>query len=844
MWIKIVKSCILFFLFFIHQVAFGRFSLPPHDEDEMKLKIDSIFYQDSLNRLYQAKKDLQKATEFLNYLGFDSAITYAEKITRFDVNLLPAEIVTEAYYIIGKSNRVLGNNDLALQNYWTTIQKLRYVEGFGCRSEVNQELGHMYYQLGLTQKAIEKFEDAYRIERERNDLYKQIELLRIIAALYKETGNLAGTILYQNKLLRLYNAHNEQKAFQLMKEMSDVYVELDSFQTAVNLQVQILLYEKRQENLTGQFQALLEQLKIFYAIPDFDQFYNRGIQQFNVLYNRQNKKTLTPEIQEIKAYELLYYGHFYRYWGNLNPPDDLFNAIQYYDSAVQIFDRIGLTYQAAYAKLDLAETYFKLENYRSCIDYCESAVIHLVSLREYKALLTAYDLLARSYEELDRYKHAYHAKEQYIAYKDSIRDLQLIKLKNDLNDNEINSEKIVLNNFEQFLQQELDTLNESLLRLDIINYKRKNELLITEASLNNAIIDNQTLKQQQDSQAIELYRQKLAFERNANEISMLQAEMKKRELELKNKQQEQALKEQQIKVLEKEKKLNAAELQKSEAQRIVLILSISISLIILTFVVSGYYNIKKSKEKIASKNKVIEINNQKLKELNEEKNRLIRIVAHDLKNPLTSALSLAEMLKSKLQLITPEEKHSLSLIRRSLRRMHEMISKILDIKAIDAEKLNIEFEAVNVQQVMNYLVEMFRLRADQKNIRVLSSIEEVYAMVDRNYFIQIMENLLSNALKFSGKGTTIYIKAIDEADKCRIMIRDEGPGIRNIELNDLFKENKSLSAQPTGGESSNGLGLSIVKKFVDTMGGRVWCESKLNSGSTFIVEFDKAFVTV
>jgi signal transduction histidine kinase len=264
----------------------------------------------------------------------------------------------------------------------------------------------------------------------------------------------------------------------------------------------------------------------------------------------------------------------------------------------------------------------------------------------------------------------------------------------------------------------------------------------------------------------------------------------------------------------------------------------------MIFVVSGYYNIKRSKEKIASKNKLIEINNQKLKELNEEKNRLIRIVAHDLKNPLTSALSMAEMLKSKLQLITPEEKHALSLIRRSLRRMHEMINKILDIKAIDAEKLNIEFEAVNVQQVMCYLIEMFRLKADNKNIRVHTTIEEVYVMVDRNYFIQIMENLLSNALKFSDRGKSIHIQAIDHADKCRIMIRDEGPGIQACELNDLFKEHKSLSAQPTDGETSNGLGLSIVKKFVDTMGGKVWCESKSGSGSTFIVEFEKALVTV
>ena len=839
------KDCYIYFfslIFFVSSEVFGyAYKLPP-DEVEMRFKIDSLSKADSLQRLFEVKANLKKSSSFLNYLGLDSAIYYAQKITNYDVNTVPAEIIAEAYYIIGKSYRILGNNDLALKNYWTTIQKLRYVNGYGCRSEVNQELGHMYYQLGHLNKAIDKFEDAYRIEKERNDVYKQLELLKIISILYKETGKLSESIQSQKKLLQLYSLHDNKKAVQLMKVISEDYVQLDSFQEAVNLQIQIFEYERKQGNLEGQFQALLAQLKIFYEIPDFDQFYNRGIQQFNVLYNRQTKKALTPGIQEIKAMELMYYGHFYKFWADLNPPEDYYNAIVYYDSALRIFNKIDLQIQAASARLHLAEVFYNLENYRGSIAYCEAALEGLEQERDYKALLKAHDLLARSYEEIDRYKWAYQAKEKYLAYKDSIHFQEYNALNEVLVNLTDEKEKPVMQNLEQFLQQELDTLNEALLRLDIENYQKRNELLITEASLKNAIIDNQKLKQQQDSQAFWLYRQRLTSEMNENQISMLQSEMKKRELELKNKLQEQALREQQIEVLEQEKRLREAELQRSEAQRIILILSISISLIILAFVIFNYYNIKKSKEKIASKNKLIEVNNQKLKELNEEKNRLIRIVAHDLKNPVTSALSLAEMLKSKFSSLSPDEAQSLSLIRRSLRRMYDMINKILDIKAIDAKKINIEFEAVNVQQVLNYLIEMFTNMANQKHIQVKADIDEVYALVDRNYFIQIIENLLSNALKFSDKGKTIHIRALDFEDKCRIEIQDHGPGISQLDLAHLFKENQPLSAQPTDGESSNGLGLSIVKKFVDVMGGKVWCESKIGKGATFIVEFEKALI--
>lgn len=830
-------------LFFFQAEVYGFIMDHPSDEDEMKHKMDSLIQADSLQRLVEVKDNLKKAYSFLNYQGLDSAIIYAKKITSYDVNMVPAEIISEAYYIMGRSYRIQGDNDLALKNYWTTIQKLRYVDGYGCRSEVNQELGHMYYQLGHFNKAIDKFEDAFRIEQDRNDLYKQLELLRIISALYKKAGNLSGSIQPQKKLLKLYSLYDEDKALQLMKELSTDYVQLDSFQAAVNLQIQVFEYERRNGDLEGQFQSLLEQLKIFYEIPDFDQFYNRGIEQFNVLYNRQNKKALTPGIQEIKAEELMYFGHFYKFWGDLNPPDDYNHAIQYYDSALTIFKRLDLTDQAALIQLHLAEVFFKLENYRDCIDYCEAALEKLIQLNDHRILLKTYDLLARSSEEIDRYKWAYQARENYLAYKDSIHAREYTAINEMLVSLTKDKEKPVIQNLEQFLQEELDTLNESLLRLDIENYKRRNELLITEANLKNAIIDNQKLKQQQDSQSFELYKQQLTAEINENQINMLQSEMRKRELELKNKLQEQTLRDQQIEVLEQEKKLREAELQKSEAQRIILILSIAISLIILIFFISNYYSIKRSKEKIASKNRLIEINNKKLKELNEEKNRLIRIVAHDLKNPVTSALSLAEMLKSRFSLMSQDEAQSLSLIRRSLRRMYEMINKILDIKAIDAEKMNIELEAVNVQQVLNYLVEMFRNKANQKHIQVITHIDELYALVDRNFFIQIIENLLSNALKFSDKGKTIYIRAVDSEDRCRIEIEDQGPGICQPDLSHLFTENQPLSAQPTDGESSTGLGLSIVKKFVDVMGGKVWCKSKMGKGSIFIVEFEKALIT-
>jgi signal transduction histidine kinase len=172
--------------------------------------------------------------------------------------------------------------------------------------------------------------------------------------------------------------------------------------------------------------------------------------------------------------------------------------------------------------------------------------------------------------------------------------------------------------------------------------------------------------------------------------------------------------------------------------------------------------------------------------------------------------------------------------------MQEMINKILDIKAIDSEKLNLEIEAVNIKLITDYLIEMFASKAGKKNIRIVNESEELFINVDRDYFIQILENLISNALKFSSRNTLIRIKTIEHKETCRISVSDQGPGFSKKEQKLLFIENKTLSPKPTFGESSNGLGLSIVKKYVEAMKGTVWCDSKLGEGSTFYIEFEKA----
>ncbi|MBK9249385.1 MAG: sensor histidine kinase [Ignavibacteria bacterium] len=101
--------------------------------------------------------------------------------------------------------------------------------------------------------------------------------------------------------------------------------------------------------------------------------------------------------------------------------------------------------------------------------------------------------------------------------------------------------------------------------------------------------------------------------------------------------------------------------------------------------------------------------------------------------------------------------------------------------------------------------------------------------------------MLSNAVKYSPHGKNVYIAVSKSDSTCRISIKDEGPGISDQDKLKLFGKFQRLTAKPTGGEHSTGLGLSIVKKFVEMMRGRVWCESKLGEGAEFIVELPYVF---
>ena len=250
----------------------------------------------------------------------------------------------------------------------------------------------------------------------------------------------------------------------------------------------------------------------------------------------------------------------------------------------------------------------------------------------------------------------------------------------------------------------------------------------------------------------------------------------------------------------------------------------------------------KNEEILLQQNSIKE-KNQELLALNDEKNNLIGIVAHDLKSPLNQIEGFLNLLG--LQRKSIEDTELIETARTVISRQRNMINKILDTQALESNIAGIETTEVDIIQPVKSLVRDYQKSAMNKNLRLTFESNEIFLLLNTNqeYLMMIVENLISNAIKFSppNKNILVLIKKVKGIgiDTVRLEVIDEGPGIASHEMSLLFNKFQKLSARPTGGEESTGLGLSIAKKYSEALHGRIWYERNSTGGSTFIVEFDE-----
>lgn len=249
---------------------------------------------------------------------------------------------------------------------------------------------------------------------------------------------------------------------------------------------------------------------------------------------------------------------------------------------------------------------------------------------------------------------------------------------------------------------------------------------------------------------------------------------------------------------------------------------------------------------------IITEQNEFLKQLIKEKNELMAIAAHDLKNPLQVMVGFAKIIEERAETLTTKDITEIAHdIRTSGEGMFRIITDLLDLNAAEENRVHFNIELFELNELIEELIDQYKIISQEKRINIHFETENknIYIEADPSRLMQVIDNLLSNAIKFSPFDKNVYIKTfLKENDTenpfVRFEIKDEGPGIAPEDMDKLFVKFARLRNRPTNNENSTRLGLSIVKKFLDLMGGRVWCESEYGKGAKFIFEIPQKAIKI
>jgi signal transduction histidine kinase len=226
--------------------------------------------------------------------------------------------------------------------------------------------------------------------------------------------------------------------------------------------------------------------------------------------------------------------------------------------------------------------------------------------------------------------------------------------------------------------------------------------------------------------------------------------------------------------------------------------------------------------------------NARLAWMNEQKNQLLGMAAHDLRSPLSMMLTYVDYLAATAGL-DGEQQRILARIRANASYMLEMVDDALDLSAIETGNVTLHLEETDLDALLIEIEETARGMAARKGLVLerLAAQSPAIVRADRTKVLQSVQNLVSNALKFSPSGTRVELASGTDDDVAWIAVRDEGPGIAESELGKLFEPFSRLSARATGGEKSSGLGLAIVRRLIEAHGGAVRVTSEVGRGTEF-----------
>ena len=315
-------------------------------------------------------------------------------------------------------------------------------------------------------------------------------------------------------------------------------------------------------------------------------------------------------------------------------------------------------------------------------------------------------------------------------------------------------------------------------------------------------------------------------------------------------------KETEIALLQQQQRINKLELKKQRTANLLMMVIIILILLVTIFLSYFIYTRNRKNKLLEDKNREIEKAREELKQYsddlliakeqadrsNKSKTIFLANMSHEFRTPLNSVIGFTDLMLS--QETDPEKKEKLSIVKSSSKSLLVLLNDILDLSKIEAGKLTTQMQPVNIVNIIEEIHKLFKINTDKKGIEFNCSIQKDFPkhiVFSEIRLRQILFNLIGNAVKFTNQGTIDIEALYDDTNKpgkidfC-IRISDTGTGIEKDDLDKIFKPFFQLSGNSE--QQGTGLGLTITKRLIESMGGKIQIKSNVGSGTSFDIRFN------
>lgn len=233
---------------------------------------------------------------------------------------------------------------------------------------------------------------------------------------------------------------------------------------------------------------------------------------------------------------------------------------------------------------------------------------------------------------------------------------------------------------------------------------------------------------------------------------------------------------------------------------------------------------------------------QKLDKQNESKTKFLGVASHDLRNPLVSIRGISQYLDSeKFGPLNEGQKELVSTIIQASESMLTLVEDLMDVSMFESGQMRLNPEINSLERLVDHAIRLHSPNASKKGIQLgkTNGSGDSAAELDQKPVSRVIDNLISNAVKFSNPDTRIRLVLDSDDSTVSLKVEDEGPGIPEEEFHALFKEFGRTSNLPTGGESSSGIGLFVCQRIMQRHGGQISAENRSEGGARFTITFKR-----